>query len=99
METKTLTDQDLGQWFTYVDGTGEEERGKLKAYDNERRVAWIVYKANGNWDGDHWKDYTAAATSYDDIKELQAPECGNCGRPATVSIGEDFNRCDRCKDL
>lgn len=25
--------------------------------------------------------------------------CGNCGRPATVSIGEDINRCDRCKDL
>lgn len=25
--------------------------------------------------------------------------CGNCGRPATHSIGIDMNRCDRCADL
>ena len=26
-------------------------------------------------------------------------ECGNCRRIATQSIGDDINRCDRCKDL
>jgi formylmethanofuran dehydrogenase subunit E len=26
-------------------------------------------------------------------------DCGNCGRPATQSTGEDYNRCDRCANL
>jgi len=28
----------------------------------------------------------------------QYKECGNCGRPATHSVG-DINRCDRCNGL
>lgn len=68
---KTLSESDLGQWFTYIDGTGSEEKGKLKNFNNETRIAWIVYKCNENWDGDHWKDYTAQATNYSDIKELR----------------------------
>lgn len=44
----------------------EETRwGKIKSFRNESRVAFVVYNANNNWDGDHWKDYTAAATNYD----------------------------------
>ena len=67
---KEFTQKDIGNWFTYVDGTGDEEQGKLKSFNNEKQIAWIVYKTNLNWDGDHWKDYTAAATNYSDIKEL-----------------------------
>lgn len=66
-----LTGKDIGSWFTYTKFDGSEERGKLKSFDNDRQTAWIVYKANNNWNGDYWKDYTAAATKYSDIKELQ----------------------------
>lgn len=67
-----LQQEDIGQWFTYVPSHAPEDRaewesGKLKGYNNESRTAWIVYNANGNWDGDHWKDYTGASTSFDDI--------------------------------
>lgn len=66
---KELTNEHIGKWFTYIQkGSGKEERGKLKSFDNERKTAWIVYHANENWDADHWKDYTAAATNYSDIK-------------------------------
>ncbi len=66
---KTLTKNDIGRWFTYLSFDGEE-RGKLKSFDNETQTAFIVYKCNNNWDLDHWKDYTAEATNYSDIKEL-----------------------------
>lgn len=62
-----LTEQDIGQWVTYHGWVGETERGKIKRFDNQRRVAWVVYHANENWDDDHWKDYTAAATHYGDL--------------------------------
>lgn len=64
---KTLTEKDIGRDVTYLDGTGSEERGKIKVFDNKRQVAWVVYHANNNWDGDHWKDYTAAQTNYKDL--------------------------------
>jgi len=67
---KQLTENDIGKWFTYISFGDKEERGKLKSFDNETKTAYIVYKANGNWDGDHWKDYTAECTNYSDIKEL-----------------------------
>lgn len=71
MTKDNFTEEDIGTWVTYVDGTGEEEKGKLKYFNNETRTAWIVFKANGNWDGDHWKDYTAEGVFYSDIKELK----------------------------
>lgn len=37
----------------------------------------------------------------DNIKgeKQKTVKCGNCGRPATQSIGENMNRCDRCATL
>ena len=64
---KELTEKDIGRWVVYTDGAGDEERGRIKSFNNERQVAWVVYKANNNWDGEHWKDYTAASTNYSDL--------------------------------
>ena len=64
---KTFTEKDIGSWVTYKDGTGQTEEGKLKSFDNTKQLAWVVYKSNENWDGDHWKDYTAACTNYSDL--------------------------------
>ena len=61
-----LLDSDIGAWVVYNPNL-ENERGRIKSFNNERQVAWVVYKANNNWDGDHWKDYTAVATNYSDI--------------------------------
>lgn len=66
---KKLNKTDIGRILTYVEFDGSEQKGKLKAFDNEKQIAWIVYKCNNNWD--RFKDYTAAATKYSDIKELQ----------------------------
>jgi len=66
MSIKTLTQQDIGKWVTYKT-IGKEERGKIKSFDNDRQVAWVVYNTNENWDADHWKDYTGACTKYSDL--------------------------------
>ena len=64
---ETLTEKDIGRWVIYSSYGGQKERGKIKSFNNERQVAWVVYKANDNWDGEHWKDYTAASTPYEDL--------------------------------
>lgn len=61
-----LKKDDIGKWVTYKPEL-ENEQGKIKSFDNEKQIAWVVYKANNNWDGDHWKNYTAAATNYSDL--------------------------------
>lgn len=61
-----LYPSNLGCWLIYKPQI-ENERGKLLRYDNEKKVAWVVYKANNNWDGEHWKDYTAESTKYEDL--------------------------------
>lgn len=68
-----LTDDDIGKWVWYIpnhskDDKSQWERGKIKSFNNENQRAWVVYNANDNWDGDHWKDYTGAATGYDDLE-------------------------------
>jgi hypothetical protein len=67
---KKLSSSDVGQWVEYSNGF-KTEKGKIKRFDNERQVAWIVYNANENWDGDHWKDYTAACTDYYNLTLLE----------------------------
>ena len=63
---KDLKKEDIGKWVTYRSFGGDKvEHGKLKSWND----TWIfvVYNANNNWDMDHWKDYTAAATSPNDL--------------------------------
>lgn len=61
-----LTDKDIGRWVIYKDGTGDTERGKLKSWNS--KIIFVVYHANGNWDADHWKDYTGQATRPEDLE-------------------------------
>jgi hypothetical protein len=72
MEIKALTDKDVGKWIWYVpnhakDDKSQWEIGKLKGFSNENKRAWVVFHANGNWDLDHWKDYTGQAVSYENL--------------------------------
>ena len=61
-------EKDIGKRVTYSPEFGEKKCWKLKSYNNEKRVAFVVYNCNDNRDADHWKDYTAQGTSYDDIE-------------------------------
>lgn len=67
---KDLTQSDVGRWVFYKphhakDDKSQWERGKIKSW-NDTNV-FVVYNANDNWDGDHWKDYTGASTNPDDL--------------------------------
>lgn len=68
-----LEDSAIGRWVWYVpnhakDDKSQWERGKIKSFRNNDQHAFVVYNANDNWDGDHWMDYTAASTRYDDLR-------------------------------
>lgn len=65
---ETLSDRDIGRWVIYTAGDGHKERGKIKRFSVEYNLIYVVYNANNNWDGDHWKDYTAAATQPEDLE-------------------------------
>ncbi len=43
------------------------DKGKIKSFNNETQTAFVIYKCNGNWDLNHWKDYTAEGTRYCDL--------------------------------
>ena len=61
-----LTEKDIGKWVTYRSSGGDKvEQGKIKSWND--RFIFVVYNANNNWDADHWKDYTAAATNPEDL--------------------------------
>lgn len=62
-----LTQEDIGRWVIYRSSGGDKiERGKLKSW-NQWNI-FVVYNANDNWDGDHWKDYTGASTRPEDLE-------------------------------
>lgn len=66
IELHKLSREDIGRWVIYKDGLEKTERGKLKSWNDT--FIFVVYNANENWDGDHWKDYTAAATRPEDLE-------------------------------
>lgn len=68
IEIAKLNKTDVGRWVIYTAGDGHTERGKLKSWNDT--FIFVVYNANDNWDLDHWKDYTAAATSPEDLEFL-----------------------------
>lgn len=62
-----MTFQELtkGQKVHYLPGVGSPENGIVKSFN--ARVAWVVYKCDGNWD--RYEDFTGAATDFEDLRE------------------------------
>jgi len=54
---------DIGKFVYHIGRT--KEKGKVKSYDNQRKVAWIVFLCNDNWE--NFNDYTANMCEYRDI--------------------------------
>lgn len=48
----------------------KKEKGKIKNFDNDKKIAWVVYKVGDpeNWENEKWKNYTAASTKYEDLE-------------------------------
>ncbi len=59
-----LTIDDAGRYVIYIDGTGEENKGRIKSWND----IWIfvVYHCAEEWD--NYMEYTAAATDPCDLK-------------------------------
>ena len=63
---KKLTKKDIGRWVIY---NPKQEKGRIKSFHNEGKTAFVVYHADNNlWTKDLWKNYTAQATNYSDLK-------------------------------
>lgn len=60
-----LTDDLIGRIVLYKD----KEFGRLKSFDNNAKVAWVVYKCSDDWD--NWQNYTAAQTNYSDLQLME----------------------------
>ena len=59
---ETLKNEDVGRWVTYDDNF-KKEVGRIKSW-NEKFI-FVVYKCADQWD--KFKDYTANATSPEDL--------------------------------
>lgn len=58
-----LYPEDIGKFVYYTYHT--KERGKIKSYDNQRRVAWVVFLCDENWE--NFSDYTANMCDYKNL--------------------------------
>jgi hypothetical protein len=54
---------DIGRYAIFSPLVGPEQRGRIKMYDNQHQVAWVVYDCNGEWH--RFDEFPATATSYD----------------------------------
>jgi hypothetical protein len=69
---KSLTESDIGKTIWYIPSHAKTdlsqwEMGRIKSFDNERQLAWVVYSHGNNSKIDHYQEYTAAATSYQEL--------------------------------
>lgn len=68
-----LSREDIGKTVWYapshaIDDPSQWEKGRIKSYENSREVAWIVYDGGNDSKIDHYDRYTAACTSYRDLR-------------------------------
>ena len=64
IDIEKLTDEDLGRWVVYTDGTREEQLGRIKSWND--MWIFVVYHCADEWD--KYQDYTGAATTPRDLK-------------------------------
>ena len=69
----TLEEKDIGRTVWYapshaLDDVSQWEKGRIKSFDNERQIAWVVYDGGNDSKIDHYDRYTAASTQYNDLR-------------------------------
>jgi len=63
IDIKKLTKDDVGKWVKYTDFS-KTELGRIKSWND--KFIFVVYSCACNWN--NFKDYTAAATSPEDLE-------------------------------
>lgn len=71
---KELKPEDNGRWVEYTGGAGEQERGRIKSWNDQ--YVFVVYKCNGEWE--RFREFTGQATSPGDLKFLDSTTCDRC---------------------
>ena len=56
---RKFNDSDIGKYLIY-EPTGEV--GRLKSFENNRSIAWVVYKCGDDWE--NYQNYAGQATDY-----------------------------------
>ena len=62
--TENLTDEDVGRWVVYTDGTKNDQLGRIKSWND--KWIFVVYHCADEWS--KYINYTAAATDPKDLK-------------------------------
>ena len=62
---ENLTEQNIGAYVMYNANYSTPEMGRIRAYDNEKKTCFVVYKCNGNWND--YRNYTSQSTKYSDL--------------------------------
>lgn len=62
IDIKSITKDDIGKWVKYTNFS-KTEIGKIKSWND--KFIFVVYSCAGNWN--KFEDYTAAATSPEDL--------------------------------
>lgn len=60
-----ITEDQVGKPIWFMKQTNEQEEGRIKSFNNEERVAWVVYRCAGNWP--LYEHFTAQRTQYSDL--------------------------------
>ena len=58
MKISELTKDDIGKWVLYEGYAGEQEKGRIKSWNNN--FIFVVYKCDNQWH--RFQDFTGNAT-------------------------------------
>lgn len=69
---KELQPEHIGRYIWYIPrqaktDLGQWEQGRIKSYDNDRKIAWVVYHRNNVDKVNRYQDFTGEATEYRDL--------------------------------
>ena len=59
-----VSESDIGKWVIYTNGVGEEQRGRIKSFND--LYVFVVYNCDNDWR--NYQNYTAAATRRIDLR-------------------------------
>ena len=61
-----MFDSDIWRYVYYIDVIKWIEKWRIKRFDNEKQIAYVVFKCNNDWGT--YKDYTAEACDYNNLE-------------------------------
>lgn len=62
---------EIGKYIRYKPST-DKKLGRIKSYDGQQKVAWVVYECDEDWD--NFMNYTSALTPYKDLFVIEDPK-------------------------